>query len=100
MNNIMQLVSDIHNELDSIYSYAMMSVKYKSCDKELSDVYFNVANTQISNVNSMHSILNKKINAAAVGGNEDIKEIYTWETNNIIENIAKIKSILESAKKA
>lgn len=99
MNKLIMLIGDINNELESAECFAMSAVENKSCDKELFDMYMNIANISLGNVSTMQNVFNKRAITSSTGGPDELKEFYNWENSEIIERIAKIKSIIECAKK-
>lgn len=99
MGKIAEMLDNINCELDDAHKYAMMAVGYKTEDKDLCDAYTSIATNKVTNINTLHTIFNKKANAAFIGASEDLKDIWKHEEEKITKKTAEIKSILEWAKK-
>lgn len=99
MGKIAEMLDNINCELDDAHRYAMMAVNCKTDDKELCDIYIATAMNKLANVNTLHTIFNKKANAAFVGASEELKDIWKHEEQRITKKTAEIKSIIDWAKK-
>lgn len=102
MKQIKQIVEDIREELDGAEHYAKLSMKYKETEKELSEMYAELASQELVHVNRLHGKAVDLIKAAQAKGMEiptGMQAVYDWEHERMIERKAKIKTILDMYQK-
>ena len=102
MKIIKIIVEQIDEEVCGAEEYAKCATKYKVEDKSLADMYFEIANQELMHVDKLHSQVVRYIQQQKASGKETpvgMKELWDWQHAKIIDNVARIKVMLDMYKK-
>lgn len=101
MKEIKDLVSDIQDEVAGAEHYAKQATKYKEKDKVLAETYAKKAQEELVHVNDFHAQVVRLINAQKATSEKPpagMQEIWDWEHGKIVDNVARVRTILEMYK--
>lgn len=102
MKIIKIIVEQIDEEVCGAEEYAKCATKYKVEDKALADMYFEMANQELMHVDKLHAQVVRYIQQHKASGKETpvgMKELWEWQHAKIIDNVARIKVMLDMYKK-
>ena len=102
MKIIKIIVEQIEDEVNASEDYAKLATQYKTEDKALADMYFEIANQELMHVDKLHSQVVRYIQQQKASGKETpvgMKELWDWQHAKIIDNVARIKVMLDMYKK-
>lgn len=103
MRIIAQLAEFVRDEAKGARQYAKMAVKLRTEHKEwkeLSDLIYNMANTEVSHLDSVHTWLVKFIEKERKERTEPIPQgmldVWSWQHEKMLEEMAETKAMLQS----
>lgn len=102
MKIIKIIVEQIDEEVCSAEEYAKCATKYKVEDKALADMYFEMANQELMHVDKLHAQVVRYIQQHKASGKEvpaAMEAVWNWEHEKIMDNVARIKVMLDMYKK-
>lgn len=103
MRIIANLSDFIKDEAKSVKMYAKMATKYKAENKEIADMFFNMANTEMTHLDNMHSWIVKFIEKEKKERMEPIPQgmldVWSWQHEKIIEELTEAKIMLQNYQK-
>lgn len=102
MKKIADIVSDIREELEGAEHYAKEASRHKEDDRALSDAYASMASQELGHVDALHSQAVRIIqDYRAKNGEppEAMLMVWNWEHDAMVSHTAKVKALLEMAKK-
>lgn len=102
MRKIAEIVKDIREELEGAEHYAKKATQYKDDDKALSDTYSAMASQELGHVDLLHTQVTRIIrDHRAEHGEppEAMMMVWNWEHESMVSHTAKVKALLEMAKK-
>lgn len=104
MKIIKCLVEDIQDELEGAEHYAKLATQHRDDDRELAEVYYRLANTELEHVNTLHSQVVRIIKEwKATSGEEtpaSMQAVWDWEHDKMLDTTARIKTMLAMYKGA
>lgn len=102
MKTIAEIVEDIREELDSAEHYAKKAAKYKGIDDRLSSMYATMASQELSHVDTLHTQAVRLIQDQKDSGKEipdGMQAVWDWEHSHMMDRVARIKVLLETARR-
>lgn len=102
MKIIKVIVEQIEDEVEGAEEYAKLATQYKTEDKALADMYFDIANQELMHVDKLHSQVVKYIQQYKTTGKEipaSMQAVWDWEHEKIVDNVTRIKLMLDMYKK-
>lgn len=102
MKIIKKLIEQIDEEVCGAAEYAKCATKYKVEDKALADMYFEMANQELMHVDKLHSQVVRYIQQQKASGKEvpvAMQAVWDWEHSKIVDNVSRIKVMLDMYKK-
>lgn len=97
MKEIKCLVENIEEEVEGAEHYAKLALQYKDTDRQLADTYAKLAGVENDHITMLHDQVVRLIKEYKAKGNEvppAMQAVYDWEHEKMIDNVARIKSIL------
>lgn len=102
MKIIKHLVEDINEELEGAEHYAKLATQHKDDERELADVYAKLAGVELEHVNALHGQAVRIIKAWEAKSGEQppaaMKVVFDWEHGKMVDNAARVKSMLDMYK--
>lgn len=97
MKIIKMLSEQILDEAEGAAQYAKLAIQYKDEDKVLADNYAKMAEVELQHVDLLHAQAVRIIKAWEAKGNTappEMSVIWQWEHSKAIDNIARVRVML------
>lgn len=98
MKQIKQLAEYIEEEVNDAQKYAKKAICYKQKDKQLADMYYQLANQQLEHSNVQHKQVVRIIESSKSDGSSapiGMQAVWDWQHERIVECTSKIRVLLE-----
>lgn len=100
MNKITEMVEKMHEEAEEAQEYALLAEQHKADDRELSEMYAAIAANKLDIVTRMHDRMIRKVNEMGADMPPELRQVMDWVNKKTSERTARVKNILEMAKRA
>lgn len=97
MNEMKTIVEHIQEELEDAITYAKLAIAYKGTDPEISGTFSALAGQELNHADLLHEQVFRLIKGN--GAPPALQTVWEWEHDQYVEKVAKIKAMLEMAKK-
>lgn len=98
---IKHLIEFMHDELEGANTYAECALKHSSDNKELANMFYRMASTEIDHYNLLHDAVTKQIAKYRTEHGEPpvaMQAVYDWEHEKAIGEMLEVKRKLEMFK--
>lgn len=98
---IRDLMKQMEDELEGAREYAECALKFKESDKELADLYIQLARTELEHHSKLHNQVTRIISKYRTERGEPpvgMQEIYDWQHTKAMNNMAEVKVLVDSYK--
>lgn len=103
MKLIAKLSKFIRDEAKAVKCYGKMAIELKGENKELADMFYNMANTESTHLDNIHSWLVKFIEREKKERVEPIPQgmldVWEWEHKQMIDDVMEAKLVLQNYQK-
>lgn len=103
MKVIAELVSFVKDEAKSVKKYGKMAIRLKAENKELADMFYNMANTESGHLDSIHNWLVKYIDKEKKERKENIPQgmldVWQYEHKEMVDCLIEAKIVLQNYQK-
>ena len=102
MQKIKELCKNIHDEMDDAEKYMDFAMKYKDTDRTLADVYADLSSQEISHAEKLGSQVASQVNRMKQDNSNGLSNaqcIWTWEHEQMVEKLAKIRLLQDIYRK-
>lgn len=99
MKEIKYLVEEIKEELEGAEEYAKHALQYKWDDRTLSETLVAIATQELSHVDALHTQAVRLIKASTDKPPAAMQAVWDWEHERMMDKTAKVKALLEYAKR-
>lgn len=102
MKKIKEIVQKIRKELKSTEHYIQDALRIKNDSKFIAELYYQIANDNVSRILKLHDMVVKEIEDYKSTGKEPPKEmlaIWDWQHQEMIDEMAEIKAMIELFKR-
>lgn len=103
MKIIAELVSFVKDEAKAVKNYGKMAIRLKSENKELADLFYNMANTEAGHLDSIHNWLVKYIDKEKKERTEPIPQgmldVWQYEHKEMVDCMTEAKVVLQNYQK-
>jgi rubrerythrin len=97
------MAKQIREELHDSEKYIECAMKYKDSDKDLADMYYNLASEEMTHADKVHNQVVREIRKAEDEYRDDGKEstlavmhaVWDYEHDNLIEEAAEVKTKID-----
>lgn len=100
MKLIGELCDFVEDELGGVVAYANMAVHYKSENKELADMFFDMANSEATHLRSIHAWIVKLIDKTKRDGEKQppqgMLDVWTWKHRKLVQKFSEAEVALQS----
>lgn len=103
MTMIGELSDFITDELSGVCKYAKMAMHLKAENKELAEMFFNMANAELLHLKNIHSwlvkFIEKERKEKADKVPQGMLDVWEWRHKKMIKKLAKAEMLLQSYQK-
>lgn len=102
MKKIAEISEDIGEELQGAEHYAKCATKYKYDDKPLAEMYYGLALTELSHVDTLHAQVARIIKESRAAGDvppQGMMEVYDFIHGKQIDTASRVRALLDAYKK-
>ena len=103
MKIIAELVKFIKDEAGSVKEYGNMAIRLKHENKELADMFYNMASTESSHLDNIHmwivKLIEKEKNERMEPIPQGMLDVWEWEHKQMIDELIEAKIVLQSYQK-
>lgn len=100
---IMKAVEYMDKELKHAYKFLEYAIEHKAESPELSEIYLKIAECEAQNAESIHTVIVRMVEKAMLDKDNEppksMKEIWTWQHKDYIEEYSHFKAKLDAFKK-
>ena len=98
MRAILQILEQLDEEEHGVKEYVRCYSCYKMQDKELADLYLNLARAELDHYAKLHAQAERLIIAKRSKYLEVMDEMYQWQYERGIAKLAELKQLIDSCK--
>lgn len=98
MRAILQILEQLDEEEHGVKEYVRCYSCYKMQDKELADLYLNLARAELDHYAKLHAQAERLIIAKRSKYLEVMGEMYQWQHERGIAKLAELKQLIDSCK--
>lgn len=99
MKELKIIVEKIKEEVVDAEEYAKLALQYKEKDKELAAAFSNLSGQELTHADILHGQAVRLIQARKDPAPVSMQAVWDWEHEKYIERVAKVRALLEMAKK-
>lgn len=103
MKIIAELSEFIKDELNGVKTYAKKAMELKAENRELADMFYGMANTEMTHLDNLHNWIVKLIDKTKKEGMRPIPQgmldVWAWEHKRMIEEFNEVKILLQNYSK-
>lgn len=93
IKNIYEMIAD---EIEGAEKYAKEAIRWHGIDPEKGATYLDMSKQELSHIDRLHAIIVKEIKKQKDSGAEipkGMQEIYDWQHEKMIDEVARIKNL-------
>lgn len=103
MELIAELSEFIIDELSAIKKYVKMAMEYKAIDKELADMFYGMANNEMTHLRNLHTwevkLIEKKSKDPSQEVPKGMTDVWKWKHKRMISEFTEAEIMLQSYQK-